>query len=161
MTRSHARLKVCPRGAHAGAFPDQATRDWGNVKSQSARLDGICVLLVEDEPLIALDCETILRRLGVGQVLCATSMPDAYAAIARGNFDVAILDIAVGNSDSLQLSQRLTELAIPVGFLSGYRNEDLPEILRNRPFVSKPFTATQLGDLLDQLLKPTGSKPGP
>lgn len=122
----------------------------------ASQFDGIRVLLVEDEPLIALDCEAILRRLGVEQVLCATSMADANAAIARANFDVAILDIAIGDGDSLHLSQRLAELSVPIGFLSGYRHADLPEALRGKPFVAKPFTATQLGALLGELLKSAG-----
>lgn len=129
--------------------------------SQTVRLDGIRVLLVEDEPLIALDCETMLRRLGVGQVLCATNVQDADAAIARGGFDVAILDVAVGDSDSLQLCQRLMARSIPIGIMSGYSSDDLPDELRGKPFVAKPFTATQLGVLLHMLLKPAGEIPTP
>lgn len=139
----------------------QQHQESDHVVSQTVQLDGIRVLLVEDEPLIALDCETMLRRLGVGQVLCATNVPDADAAIARGNFDVAILDVAVGDSNSLQLCQRLKARSIPVGIMSGYSSDDLPQELRSMPFVSKPFSATQLGELLHTLLKPAGEIPAP
>ena len=162
MTWQYVRLKVWARHLFPGCrFSRDHNQGSGNVISLSVRLDRIRVLLVEDEPLIALDCETILRQLGVGQILCATNVADAHAAIERESFDVAILDIAVGDSDSLQLSQRLAELSIPIGFMSGYRNEDLPEMLRGRPFVSKPFTSTQLGTLLEELLQPAGPNSAP
>lgn len=54
------------------------------------------VLLVEDEPLILLDCEAILASLGVGHVQSATSVPEAKALLEAGHaFDVAILDISL------------------------------------------------------------------
>ena len=117
---------------------------------QSAALPpGLRVLLVEDEPLIALDGEAILLSLGVAQVVCARGVADALAALRSETFDAAILDLRLDRDSSLPLAHRLTGLGIPFGFLTGYHADAIPDEFKDRPVVPKPFDA----DLLLQLMR--------
>lgn len=112
------------------------------------------VLIVEDEPLILLDCEAILRSLGVGHVLSATSVPEAKALLAAGHtFDVAILDISLGGTSSFELASELSRLQVPAGFMSGYSSQDMPDAFRDRPYINKPFAQGQLKALLEVLIQ--------
>jgi CheY-like chemotaxis protein len=108
---------------------------------------------VEDEPLILLDCESMLRGLGVGQVASATSDKEARALLDDGRrFDAAILDISLGGSSSFALASHLAGINVPAGFMSGYSAADLPDELKGRPYVNKPFAQEQLKLLLETLL---------
>lgn len=112
------------------------------------------VLLVEDEPLILLDCEAILASLGVGHVQSATSVPEAKALLDAGHtFDVAILDISLGGTSSFELAGELGNLQVPAGFMSGYSSQDIPEAFRGRPYINKPFAQGQLKSLLESLIQ--------
>ncbi len=113
------------------------------------------VLLVEDEPLILIDCEAILRSIGVTSIVGVTNAKDAAGALdaAPGGFDVAILDISLQGGSSLPLAQILAERGVPTGFMSGYSPADLPEAFRDAPYISKPFIPGQLRQLLESLLQ--------
>lgn len=112
---------------------------------------GLRVLLVEDEALIAMDSEAMLLSFGVASVDWARSVGDALRMIETNAFDAAILDLRLGEETSLPLAQRLDELGVPYGFLTGYRDDDIPEPFRQKPMVPKPFTAEQLSSLLRKL----------
>lgn len=114
----------------------------------------VSVLIVEDEPLILLDCEAILASLGVGHVQSATSVPEAKALLEAGHaFDVAILDISLGETSSFELAGELGRLQVPAGFMSGYNSQDMPEAFRNRPYINKPFAQAQFKTLLEILIQ--------
>lgn len=119
------------------------------------------VLLVEDEPLILMDCEAILRSIGIQSIVGVTNAKDAISALdaSPDGFDVAVLDISLHGSSSLPLAQILAERGVRTGFMSGYSPADLPEPFRGAPYVSKPFIPGQLRTLLENLLQ-SMPKPG-
>ena len=51
------------------------------------------ILIVEDEPLIAMMLEDFLESLGHSVTGSCDSVKEALAAVERGGFDVAILDV--------------------------------------------------------------------
>lgn len=112
-------------------------------------LNGISVLLLEDEFLIALDTEQILKELGAASVEIVATLEDAESCAAARRFDVALLDVNINGQMSFDLAQRLRERGIPVVFATGY---DLPN--RGRPqtdvgiCVGKPFTTERLYEAL-------------
>ena len=110
------------------------------------------MLLVEDEPLIALDGEAILMSLGVARVVWARGVAEALSAMQAETFDVAILDLRLDKDSSLPLAQELAKLGVPFGFLTGYQADALPDEFKDRPMVPKPFNADLLGGLLHDLL---------
>lgn len=113
---------------------------------------GMRVLLVEDEPLIALDGEDMLRAAGVDEVVCARTLGDAVQALDGMPFDAAFLDLRLGAESSVPLAQRLAALGVPFAFMTGFRDDSLPEDLKDRPVVQKPFTPQQLAGQLQRLV---------
>lgn len=124
------------------------------MSSETALPAGPRVLLVEDEPLIAMDGLAILLARGAAHVAWARNVDEALRAIAAEAFQAVILDLRLGEETSLPLALRLGEMGVPYGFLTGYRDDDIPEPFRGRPMLPKPFTAEQLSRLLHQLIAP-------
>jgi CheY-like chemotaxis protein len=113
---------------------------------------GLRVLLAEDEALIALDAESILLSVGVGEIVCVHTLSDGLSAAAETRFDAALLDLRLGQDSSIPLAELLAAKKVPFGFLTGYQVDAIPPEFRDVPFVAKPFTPAQLGDLLRQLI---------
>jgi DNA-binding NtrC family response regulator len=113
---------------------------------------GIRVLLVEDEPLIALDAQDTLRDSGAGEIIWARNLAEAEAAIEAGGLRAAILDLRLGSDSSLPLAHKLAGLGVPFGFMTGFQDSGLPADLKDRPFVTKPYSQDQLRHLLKQLI---------
>lgn len=115
---------------------------------------GLRVLLVEDEPLIAIDGDDTLRAMGVDDVVCVRSVTEGMIALDAKTFHAALLDLRLGQESSIPLAQRLAAMNIPFGFLTGFQDHAIPQEFRDRPVVVKPFTAAQLGALLSGLVGP-------
>jgi DNA-binding LytR/AlgR family response regulator len=112
------------------------------------------VLIVEDEPVIALEIESIVHdRLPDAEILVASSVGDALAAIEKP-VALAFLDIDVtdGKTYSLALSLRLRK--VPFVFVSGADRSDAPEELGDAFQVVKPFTPEDIVRQLDALAAP-------
>ena len=75
-----------------------------------------CVLIVEDEALIAMDLEAILQDAGY-RVLVANSVPAALEMVSHQETDVAILDINLGRSTTFDLADALSVQNIMQNFL--------------------------------------------
>lgn len=113
---------------------------------------GLCVLLVEDEPLIAIDAEDILRAIGVDEVVWVRGVAEGLQILDTKSFHAGFLDLRLGSDSSLPLAQRLIDLNVPFGFLTGFQNDALPPAFTDRPVLSKPFLPEQLADLLRGLI---------
>jgi DNA-binding response OmpR family regulator len=109
---------------------------------------GMRVLLVEDEPLIAINGDDILRAMGVEDVVCVRSVSEGMTALDTQQFHAAFLDLRLGQDNSIPLAQRLSSMNVPFGFLTGFQDNAIPPEFRDRPVVVKPFTSAQLGELL-------------
>lgn len=113
---------------------------------------GLRILLAEDEPLIAIDADDMLRAMGVDDVVCVRSVAEGMSALDTNQFHAAVLDLRLGHDLSLPLAQRLASMNIPFGFLTGLQDNAIPPNFRDRPVVAKPFTQAQLGELLSSLI---------
>jgi len=109
--------------------------------------DGISVLLLEDEYLIALDVEQILQGLGVGKIQTVNTLEEAARASAAGDIDVAVLDLNINGRMSFELAETLRRQGIPVVFATGYemRSRNAPEI-PDAIYLTKPYTGEALRD---------------
>ena len=116
-------------------------------------LSGKRLLLVEDSLIIALDAEDLLVRLGADAVTTESSGDGAMSSIEIDPPDVAILDINLGDHDSVPIANRLDELGIPFMFATGYGEQSqLPDRHKSRPVLQKPYTLGSLFRRLDELL---------
>jgi CheY-like chemotaxis protein len=114
-------------------------------------MQGKQVLIVEDDPLIALVTEDMLSEMGALAPVVATTVDDAIAEIDRHRFDVAILDFNLKGDHSLLVAQCLREQGVPFVFATGY-----PEAVAKKSgdalVLGKPFTEADLADALAKLL---------
>ena len=98
-------------------------------------LSGRRVLIVEDEPLIAMDIEQALESAGASVVIAAT-LDEALRLTEQGGLSAAILDLVLGASDGGALCARLRERALPFVIYSG--RTDIPAGCHPGAFLSKP-----------------------
>ena len=91
------------------------------------------ILAVEDEVMIAVLIEDVLKILGC-VVLGPVSKLEAAVRIAKEEqFDAAILDITIRRGQVFPVAEILMERHIPFVFASGYSDWALPETFRGQP----------------------------
>ena len=102
------------------------------------------VLIVEDDPIIALDLEDTILGLGVATVRTAGHVATALDMIAARAPDFALLDVGLVHENSFAIAERLTALNIPFAFVTGYGSGKVPAIFADRPRLPKPFSTEAL-----------------
>src|SRR5262249_57816827 len=103
------------------------------------------VLIVEDDPIIALDFEDTILGFGVKHVRCAGSVAHALMMIEERIPDFALLDVGLAREKSFGVAERLAKLNIPFAFVTGYGGGRLRSPLSGRPPPSQPsFTGAPL-----------------
>ena len=85
-----------------------------------------CILVVEDEALIAMDLQALLEDAGYRVLGPANSSAAALALIDADAPDVALLDVNLGRSDAFGVASILTERKTQVIFLTGHTAHKLP-----------------------------------
>jgi PAS domain S-box-containing protein len=112
------------------------------------------ILLVEDEPLVALQIKNDLEMAGHHVTGLAVSTDEALSSIANADFDVAFLDIRLGDGLSIEVAESLLHRGIPFVFGSGFDDESiLPPHLRKIPRLTKPYETEQVSQLLSDLAR--------
>lgn len=102
------------------------------------------VLVVEDEPLIALDIESMLEWLGCDMVGPVARLSDALKIVETEAFDCAILDINVRGGYITPVAEILLDRHVPVLLSTGYNEYALPSTLTSQARLAKPYTSEQL-----------------
>ena len=113
---------------------------------------GLRVLLVEDEALIVLDCEAMLKELGVSQVRTVRTLAEGLHVLETEKIDVALLDVLLGHDTSMPLARKLREAGVPFAFLTGYMGQSMPSEFKDFPLLEKPFSMQGIAGLLRSLL---------
>lgn len=115
------------------------------------RFAGLRVLVVEDEPVVAMYLEDLLAALGCETVGPASRLADGLVLAESGGFDAAILDINLGGERSTPIAETLRARGVPFAFASGYGNS--PEGFGEEvPMVEKPYREAQVASALSLLL---------
>jgi response regulator RpfG family c-di-GMP phosphodiesterase len=101
------------------------------------------ILVVEDEPWIAMDLEMMII-----EVVTATVVIERSAAAAKKGLD-EILDFAFfgrrcDQRQDVEIANILTHKHVPFVFVSGSPQSNLPCELRCVPFISKPYSQAQI-----------------
>lgn len=110
------------------------------------------VLLVEDEPLIAMMLEDFLDVLDHAHAGTADSVAAALPLIEEGGVDCAILDVNLrGGEKSWPIADALAARDIPFVFATGGGDEGIADHHRDRPRLGKPYTMDGVGKALGQI----------
>jgi len=102
------------------------------------------VLVVEDEPLIALDVADLLRDSGCNVAGPFRSVSAALDSMAQECPAAAVLDVNLGAETAVPIADALSAKGVPFVWLTGYPSSILPERHRERLLVAKPFSAAAL-----------------
>jgi DNA-binding NtrC family response regulator len=105
---------------------------------------GASILLLEDDALISIDAEDMLRAIGAERVFVAHTLEAAAEIVAREAIDAAVLDVLIGRGRSDALARLLSGRRIPVVFASGFGDMSMPDDLRHIPKVEKPYSGEAL-----------------
>jgi CheY-like chemotaxis protein len=97
------------------------------------------ILIVDDEPLIAMMVEDWLGELQCETVGPAGSAREALALIQGAKLDGAILDVSLGGHDSFAVAAALRERAVPFAFATGHGRERIEERFKDAPTLLKPY----------------------
>ncbi|MBN8849692.1 MULTISPECIES: response regulator [unclassified Sphingomonas] len=110
------------------------------------------VLIVEDEPLIAMMLEDFLDALGRSCAGTADCSAEALPLVESGAVDCAILDVNLrGGEKSWVIADALETAGIPFVFATGGTSDTIVERHRDRPQLMKPFTMEGVQRALDRL----------
>ncbi|WP_174284695.1 response regulator [Sphingomonas bacterium] len=110
------------------------------------------ILVVEDEPLIAMMLEDFLEILDKDVAGTADSVASALALIQTGNVDAAILDVNLrGGEKSAPVADALAARGIPFVFATGGSADSELGLHSDRPRLQKPFTMDGVAQALDAL----------
>jgi DNA-binding NtrC family response regulator len=113
------------------------------------------VLIIEDEPLIALELKQILQEVGHRVIAIARTRADALVAVKRSKPGLVIADIrlADGSSGLDAVNEMLGSFAVPVVFVTAFPNR---LATGNGPeptfLIPKPFRADAVKAVVSQVL---------
>jgi CheY-like chemotaxis protein len=101
----------------------------------------LSVLIVEDEPLIAMMLEDFVDTLGHVVAGTADNVDTALERVAAGGFDVAILDVHLrGGEPCWPVADALVDRDVPFLLATGGHVTPPPERHAGAPTLPKPFT---------------------
>ena len=120
--------------------------------SERRTLHGKRILLIEDEPLVAMDVESTLTAAGCKVVGSAATLERAKLLIEESDCDAALLDVNLAGQPVDELATLLTRKNRPFAFVTGYGREALPPGFRGAVVLGKPFGADQLLATVEVLL---------
>ncbi len=106
------------------------------------------ILILEDEPIIAIDLADIVGDMVDAEIVHAMNLEQATDAL-KGEIDFALLDIAVGRAGetSLPLARHLMSRGTPFCFVSSCL-EWLPPSFDSVPQLAKPFRERDVHGML-------------
>ncbi|EBA06095.1 HWE histidine kinase domain-containing protein [Sagittula stellata] len=130
------------------------------VKQEATATDfGGPALVLEDSLIIAMDAAAMLEDMGASPVEIASSVADAMAWLETVTPNHAVLDVNLGDEQSLPVAERLHALGVPFVLATGYGdNQALVETYPPCEIVQKPFTDAALQSAFERLAdsKPKG-----
>ena len=114
----------------------------GGVRKMTAKRTA---LVVEDNMIIAMEAEEILRDLGYADCHVCGSVRGALQIIADHPISFALLDIDLGDETSEEIAAALRASGTPFIFASGY--DEFPALapeLASAPVVGKPYIGSDI-----------------
>lgn len=109
------------------------------------------VLVVEDEPLVAMLAEDMLAELGHHAAAVSHGLKDGLAAIGAGTFDLAVLDVNLSGALSFPIADAAAKRGVPVLFVTGF-DRDHMEQLAGQCVLQKPYSSDDLRRAIGEAL---------
>ena len=121
-----------------------------------SNLAGRHILVVEDEPLIAMTVEDMILELGAVPVGPAANLAEGLRLASTGPLDAAVLDVNLNGARSDDIARCLSDRRIPFIFTTGYGRSGI-DGFPHAPVITKPFRAETLAMMLARLFEDEGA----
>lgn len=96
---------------------------------------------------MALDLECIVRESADAEICMASTLAEARRC-AREHIDFAFLDIDMPDGKIFPVAADLRRRGVPFAFVSGALLNEIPAMLRDVPFIPKPYKVWQICETL-------------
>jgi CheY-like chemotaxis protein len=117
-------------------------------------MSGPSILVVEDEPLIAMMLEDYLDALGYRLAGSCDGVSEALDCVRQGGFDAALLDVNLRDGEtSWPVADALSDSGRPFVIATGGTNDSVPERHATVPVLSKPYTLDGVKAAFETLLR--------
>lgn len=132
-----------------------------NHREINGKQEPLHALVIEDDMLILLDIEEILKSIGIAQVSCCTSVEQAAKMMETRRPHFALMDYHVGKTTTDEIALMLQKMQVPFAFVTASISpaDMIPE-LSSSLVIMKPFSETDIQESVDLLLArvtvPTG-----
>jgi PAS domain S-box-containing protein len=126
---------------------------------QARLAPGTCILVVEDEAMVAMLVKDALDELGMEMDGPFTSLTSALAAAQTTHASAALLDVNLAGEFVYPVADVLRARGIPIVFTTGYGGEDVDARYGDVPVLTKPFQVEQLHDIMLNHAGRTGDGP--
>jgi CheY-like chemotaxis protein len=111
------------------------------------------ILVVEDEPLIAMMTSRSLKELEASVVGPFATATEASIALSA-RVDAALLDVNIGGEYVYELASELDKRGVPIIFVTGYHAGAIDERFAQAPVLTKPVERDDLAAALTRVLAP-------
>jgi CheY-like chemotaxis protein len=116
------------------------------------------ILVLEDEPLIAMMLQGWLEEVGCETIGPAHSVRSALDLLTAAALDGALLDVSLQHGEKCYpVASALRDRRVPFAFLTGYAAEDVDARLREAPVLCKPLEFEAFKGAIAKLLSPRQS----
>jgi DNA-binding response OmpR family regulator len=115
---------------------------------------GRTILIVEDEPLIAMMLEDFLESLGHSIVGTCDTVAVALTHVEKGGFDLAILDVNLKGENVWPVASLLRERKVPFVIATGGHVDPPPPEFNDAPVIEKPYTVDRVTPAIDAAFAP-------
>jgi CheY-like chemotaxis protein len=102
------------------------------------------ILIVEDEPLIAMMLEDFLDSLGHKVRGTCDNVQCALDEVEKGGFDLAILDVNLKGENVWPVATKLREKKVPFVIATGGHVDPPPPEFNDAPVIEKPYTVDRV-----------------
>jgi DNA-binding response OmpR family regulator len=110
------------------------------------------ILIVEDEPLIAMMLEDFIQSLGHQVSGNCDSVATALKQVEKGDFDLAILDINLKGESVWPVASALRGKGIPFVLATGGHVDPPPAEFASVPTIEKPYTIDRVTPIIEAVL---------
>ena len=109
--------------------------------------------MVEDELVIAMELESVLRGLGCVVIDAVPTIEQALRALERLRPDFAVLDVNLRGERVPPVAEALQQQGVPFVLVTGYGSERLhEEALRDAVLLRKPVDGHRLARAMAEIL---------
>lgn len=130
-------------GIDEDVTPSEHTRA-AEMQGSEYALDGLRILVVEDEALIAMMLEDLLKQAGAIVLGPVNTAAQALTLVEQNSLDCAVLDYKLVDGSSVTVADALVKRDVPFVFASGCKPSVIDSRYPNAPFLEKIFDRADL-----------------